>query len=535
MPPSGHWSAAGIRIAPVRWRFRHRTGWGDSQGSQWTDFVHKIHGVQKMSDHPEICSLLSTISSDLSSVLLPQLQSAKASMLGQAMVSLLSMIRYELSNGELSSGVAERRQRAGMILAEALHAAGTARKDLVQELRSAQPSARALSDATKALLGLRGFPGTPAQPTWEALTDLLKAEEKLATGEEARTREAGYEESGSGRVVGRNSDRVLPGPITTQQLQRYISNNFPEYNAVKVKAVVPLSGGFSKDTFIATFTDGAVMGKGWILRRDLAYSPARSTVLDEAPLLKALRPYNVSAPTVEWLEADQSVFGAAVMAMTRLPGSSDTSNWLKDSKRAQSIGAGAAELLARVHGVDVEVLPTREMKVPGTQGTTPRELISHMTEFWNSLDVDPCPLMEALLHWLDRQAPAAFGPPVLVHGDFGFHNLLVQGRRITALLDWEYSHIGDFHEDLASARQFVQRAMPWAKFLSLYEKASGFRADAALERYYTILMMMRIALGLFSILHAVRKGETRIDSKLAYVGRTYARRYVLDAAELAGI
>jgi aminoglycoside phosphotransferase (APT) family kinase protein len=40
---------------------------------------------------------------------------------------------------------------------------------------------------------------------------------------------------------------------------------------------------------------------------------------------------------------------------------------------------------------------------------------------------------------------------VLVHGDFGPQNLLLDGPRVTALLDWEFAHVGSRIEDLAWA------------------------------------------------------------------------------------
>ena len=39
-------------------------------------------------------------------------------------------------------------------------------------------------------------------------------------------------------------------------------------------------------------------------------------------------------------------------------------------------------------------------------------------------------------------------PLVLVHGDFNPANFLYEGGRVTALIDWENSRIGDPREDL---------------------------------------------------------------------------------------
>ncbi|HBY95564.1 MAG TPA: phosphotransferase family protein, partial [Chloroflexi bacterium] len=41
------------------------------------------------------------------------------------------------------------------------------------------------------------------------------------------------------------------------------------------------------------------------------------------------------------------------------------------------------------------------------------------------------------------------GPLTLIHGDFRVGNLLVTPDRLTGVLDWEFTHVGDPLEDLA--------------------------------------------------------------------------------------
>jgi hypothetical protein len=41
--PSGFWPNASIHVGLTRWECDGRTGWGDSQECQWTDFVREMH------------------------------------------------------------------------------------------------------------------------------------------------------------------------------------------------------------------------------------------------------------------------------------------------------------------------------------------------------------------------------------------------------------------------------------------------------------------------------------------------------------
>jgi hypothetical protein len=50
--------------------------------------------------------------------------------------------------------------------------------------------------------------------------------------------------------------------------------------------------------------------------------------------------------------------------------------------------------------------------------------------------------------------------PVIVHGDFGPQNVLIEGDRINALVDWEFAHIGQPVEDLAWAEWIVRMHHP---------------------------------------------------------------------------
>ena len=51
---------------------------------------------------------------------------------------------------------------------------------------------------------------------------------------------------------------------------------------------------------------------------------------------------------------------------------------------------------------------------------------------------------------------------VLVHGDFGPQNVLIdhEANRVTALLDWEFAHLGSSIEDLAWAEWIVRMHHP---------------------------------------------------------------------------
>src|SRR5205085_6783805 len=71
----------------------------------------------------------------------------------------------------------------------------------------------------------------------------------------------------------------------------------------------------------------------------------------------------------------------------------------------------------------------------------------------NELTGPPCATVPLARRWLlDHVADVVPGPsPCLLWGDFGFHNMLVDGGRITALVDWEATAVGPPTRELAAA------------------------------------------------------------------------------------
>ena len=79
---------------------------------------------------------------------------------------------------------------------------------------------------------------------------------------------------------------------------------------------------------------------------------------------------------------------------------------------------------------------------------------------------------------------------ILNHGDYRMGNLLAEEGHLTGVLDWELSHFGDPHEDLAFGRMAVWRFARYDRpalglgllesYFSAYEAESGRVADRAL-------------------------------------------------------
>ena len=106
------------------------------------------------------------------------------------------------------------------------------------------------------------------------------------------------------------------------------------------------------------------------------------------------------------------------------------------------------------------------------------------------------PLVDFGLGWLRRHEPRSVDRIALVHGDIGPGNMLYEGGRVRALIDWEIAHLGDPMEDLAalSGRDMSTPIGDFATRLGEYEAAGGAPVDAERLRYYRALVLIRNSL-----------------------------------------
>jgi aminoglycoside phosphotransferase (APT) family kinase protein len=186
-----------------------------------------------------------------------------------------------------------------------------------------------------------------------------------------------------------------------------------------------------------------------------------------------------------WLEPEANALGGPFFVSRRVNGSNLGDVWGAAATVPDAVCLELASILARLHAADtsaVTLTPVRSMHTPEAVGAAIDEL-EHVAA--TSLD-EPHPALAALLTWLRAHAPVSTAQPSLVHGDVGFHNLLVDDHHVTALLDWERSHLGDPAEDLVYLRPSLEPFFAWERFLDAYEHAGGRRPDPEVERFYRV-------------------------------------------------
>lgn len=269
---------------------------------------------------------------------------------------------------------------------------------------------------------------------------------------------------------------------------------------VVVSDVVMLAGGAVQENwrFAVSIEGGARVGNHtWVLRTDAV---ARLPVsLDRATEFAVLSVANAAGvPVAEPIArcSDALVIGAPFLVQGYVSGVAQARLLLRDPQmatRGPHLAAALGRELARIHAI----VPTgdRLSMLPIPAISPARNEVARFRAVLEGAG-EPRPALEYVLAWLDTNAPAP-AAPCLVHGDFRTGNLMADGERVSAILDWEFAHWGDADEDIgwftARCWRFGRDVMeagglaPLRAFMDAYEGASGRRVDPRRMAWWRIM------------------------------------------------
>jgi aminoglycoside phosphotransferase (APT) family kinase protein len=209
-------------------------------------------------------------------------------------------------------------------------------------------------------------------------------------------------------------------------------------------------------------------------------------------VLTALARTDVPAPRALALCTDPDVEGAPFLVMEWVDGEAPTSH-LPAAYADDVAGAGDAlvDALAALH-----LAPWRELELGLDGFGRPEGFLDRQVERWSrqyaGYRTRELPLFEEVAAWLAGHRPPGSEPAIL-HGDFHADNCLFSldgPPRVTAILDWEMSTIGDPLLDVGLLLAFWGRdrpaapAMPAVQAFSRVEGAPS--RDELAQRYARI-------------------------------------------------
>ena len=256
--------------------------------------------------------------------------------------------------------------------------------------------------------------------------------------------------------------------------------------------------------------------------------PSAHQVDREYRVMSALRDTGVPVPPTLLLCQDDAIIGTSFFVMGCVEGRVFRQPHLPgvSAEERAAMYDHMADVLARLHAVDVEAAGLRDYGKPGNYYS---RQIARWTQQYVAAKTDEIEAMDRLIDWLPANIPAG-DDTAIVHGDYRVENLIFHPTepRIVAVVDWELSTLGHPLADLAyncltyhlspealgrpDDTETDRTGLPTeAEYVQLYCRRTG-RNDVPSWNFYLAFSMFRLA----SILQGVYARGLQGNAASAY-------------------
>ncbi|PVX75654.1 phosphotransferase [Paraburkholderia unamae] len=470
---------------------------------------------------------------------------ADSSVDGSAAMSIANALQL-LFNRE-TGGVAALHARAAQldaVLARMQDTLSAAAPQAVEDLAVIRASLHAMKDGGHALPACENA-WRDALVRLQAVVASVNAQAALpASVKAALARElAAWESAYLLAHTGQGDEAASTGQsteITRENLSAYLQDRFDE-PGLRVSAFQPLAGGYGKQTVLFD-VEGKALSGSFVMRRDIGSKPSVANdchlIRDEFPVIKAAHARGFPAPDAVWLDtAHRLLPGGDFIVMRRSPGKLPGNFFGARSQVPASLASSLADVMAQLHTMQpltelgdlTESICTQRWNL--SRGECTALYIRSWYELYLKTEHTPSPALTAIYGWLLDNVPMRAGRPSLLHGDIGFHNFLFDDDRLSAVLDWEFAHVGDPAEELGYVSVTVGGSLDWAQLMQRYIEGGGEPVDDATMRFFKVWAYARNATGanllstLFSTGHAA-------DLKLAILPVAHIPHFIRGAQAL---
>jgi aminoglycoside phosphotransferase (APT) family kinase protein len=277
-----------------------------------------------------------------------------------------------------------------------------------------------------------------------------------------------------------------------------------------------------------------------VIRMEPAESIVETSRLREFQVIKAVSGI-LPVPQVYWIDEDGKHFPYPAIVYGFADGVAKPTGTLSNVTGLGTnygpglravLGKQYVEHLALLHTWDWSKADLSAFDVPAIGKAAIELQLNWWERVWEEDSNRDIPLMRVAAAWLRENMPEA-DRLSMIHGDYRAGNFLFteHDQRISAWLDWELAHLGDFHEDLAyttlpflghqsedSAHMLASGMMPTKELYERYENATSFTVDMKKIDYYHIFHAWRsVVIVIGSGYRPARNGKTHQDLLLNWI------------------
>ncbi len=270
-----------------------------------------------------------------------------------------------------------------------------------------------------------------------------------------------------------------------------------------IDRMTPLAGGASRDSWLVDARiDGSL--QKLVLRRDLPTQMNENalTRAGEFAVMAAAHAAGVKVARVRFLCDNPAAYNidGDFFFMDYVPGVSIGRKVIHTPElataREKLPGQLAAEL-AKIHTIDPA--PFDFLPRPADGKSPAMQAVDEMVSVLEGLGVQS-PGWAFALRWARQHTPTV-PETTFVHGDFRIGNMLVDESGLTAVIDWEFAHVGDSHEEIGylcmrdwrfGADHLHAGGLSRREtFIRAYETASGRQINRAAVDWWEIVGNIR--------------------------------------------
>lgn len=250
-----------------------------------------------------------------------------------------------------------------------------------------------------------------------------------------------------------------------KNLTDWLHGKLPDARDMTVSDLrTPQSSGFSNDTLLFEITyrqDGDLHREPLVCR----IQPTGFRVFPEYDMslqfraMQLLAQTDVPVPRVYWLDqGNPEILGADFYVMGQIEGRVPTDNppyhadgWMTEitPKEREQIWLGGFECMARIHKLDYEATGFGFLDRPELGDTPLDQQLNYYRQYleWAARGLEQ-PTVEAALEWIEKNKPDD-PRKRLSWGDARIGNIIFDGTRPAAVLDWEMVTLGSPEQDVA--------------------------------------------------------------------------------------
>ena len=322
------------------------------------------------------------------------------------------------------------------------------------------------------------------------------------------------------------SKEETPEALDTAALEKFLNSKIAGEGDIAVVSADTVSRGMSKKTVLVKLKGQRTLPAEIALRVDRsANNYLGTTVIDEWGPLELLWKHDARIPQPFILEPTGSVIGDAFIVFSKATGVPVGGNYVPPAHNPTLI-ADTAACMAKVHSVPVNNWPNASQ--PQGDAFFDAQFDEYLSD-WRALN-EKSAIMDACFAWIEKHRSLAYGPSVLVHDDFNYNNMLIENDRVSAILDWEFAHVGVAAADLAYLWYAATNASSWEAFLTAYTDAGGTRPPDDQLDFYLLWGQLRLAVMGYK---AVRNLEEGMFDDVRYgMSRWHRRQGMRRLAEL---